>query len=159
MGGVGKLTTTVEAGKTFGEVPLGLLNVVPGNQTLFSIYGTYPLLDFYEFVTDSYTSLHIEHNFNGRFFGRIPGIRDLNLREIITIRGVVGSISEENQLLNASFSNPVLVAPENEPYWSYSLGVGNIFKIFRIDFHFRGNYFDNPGARTFGVTGAFGFSF
>jgi len=159
LGGVGKLTTTLEAGKTFGEVPLGLLNVVPGNQTLFSIYGTYPLLDFYEFVTDSYTSLHLEHNFNGRFFGRIPGIRDLNLREIITIRGVVGSISEENQQLNASFSNPVLLAPENEPYWSYSLGVGNIFKIFRLDFHFRGNYFDNPGARTFGVTGAFGFYF
>jgi len=159
LGGVGKLTTTLEAGKTFGEVPLGLLNVVPGNQTLFSIYGTYPLLDFYEFVTDSYTSLHLEHNFNGRFFGRIPGIRDLNLREIITIRGVVGSISDENQQLNASFSNPVLVAPEDEPYWSYSLGVGNIFKIFRLDFHFRGNYFDNPGARTFGVTGAFGFYF
>ncbi|VVV02372.1 TonB-dependent receptor SusC [Mesonia oceanica] len=159
LGGFGKLTTTFEAGKTFGEVPLGLLNVVPGNQTLFSIFGTYPLLDYYEFVTDTYTSLHLEHNFNGRFFGRIPLIRDLNLRELIAVRAVMGSISDENQLLNASTSHPVLFAPENEPYWSYSLGIGNIFKVFRLDFHFRGNYFDNPDARSFGITGSFGFYF
>ena len=159
LGGVGKLTTTLEAGKTFGEVPLGLLNVVPGNQTLFSIYGTYPLLDFYEFVTDTYTSVHLEHNFNGRFLGRIPLLRDLNLREIVAVRAVTGSISQENQALNASYSNPVLMAPSNKPYWSYSVGIGNIFKVFRLDFHFRGNYFENPGARKFGITGSFGFYF
>ncbi|MGO2358833.1 DUF5686 family protein [Mesonia sp.] len=159
VGGFGKLTSTIEVGKTFGEVPLGLLNVVPGNQTLFSIYGSFPLLDFYEFVTDSYASFHVEHNFNGRFFSRIPIVRDWNLREIVSVRGVVGDISEANQLLNASTSNPVLFAPDEQMYWSYSVGVGNIFKVFRIDAHFRGNYFDNPGARSFGVTGSFGFYF
>ncbi|WP_121667904.1 DUF5686 and carboxypeptidase-like regulatory domain-containing protein [Mesonia aquimarina] len=159
IGGLGKFTSTLEAGKTFGAVPLGLLSVVPGNQTLFSIFGTFPLLNFYEFVTDSYTSLHLEHNFNGRLFSRIPGLRDLNLRELVSVRGVVGDISEESQLLNASTSNPVLMAPSREPYWSWSVGVGNIFKVFRLDFHFRGNYFDNPDARSFGVTGNFGFYF
>jgi len=138
---------------------LSLLNVVPGNQTLFSIYGSFPLLDFYEFVTDEYASLHIEHNFNGRFFSRIPVVRDWNLREIISVRGVYGTLSEANRELNASTSNPILLAPDQDPYWSWSAGIGNIFKIFRIDFHFRGNYFQNPGARSFGVTGAFGFYF
>ena len=103
--------------------------------------------------------MHIEHNFNGRFFSRIPIVRDWNLREIVSIRGVIGDISEENQLLNASTSHPVLFAPSEQVYWSYSVGVGNIFKVFRIDAHFRGNYFDNPGARSFGVTGSFGFYF
>lgn len=159
LGGFGKLTTTLETGKTYGEVPLSLLNVVPGNQTLFSIYGSFPLLDFYEFVTDEYASLHIEHNFNGRFFSRIPVVRDWNLREIISVRGVYGTLSEANRELNASTSNPILLAPDQDPYWSWSAGIGNIFKIFRIDFHFRGNYFQNPGARSFGVTGAFGFYF
>ncbi|PZD78796.1 DUF5686 and carboxypeptidase-like regulatory domain-containing protein [Mesonia sp. K7] len=159
VGGFGRLTTTLEAGKTFDEVPLGLLSVVPGNQTYFSIFGTFPLLNFYEFVTDTYTSLHVEHNFNGRLFSRIPGVRDLNLREIVSVRGVIGEISEENQLLNASTSHPVLYAPNVEPYWSYSFGIGNIFKVFRLDFHFRGNYFDNPDARSFGLTGNFGFYF
>lgn len=158
LGGFGRLTTTVELGKTFGEVPLGLLSVIPGNQTLFSLYNTFPNLDFYEFVTDTYATLHLEHNFNGRLFSRIPFLRKLNLREIIGIRGAWGTISDENIALSSPTNIPLL-APSNEIYYEYSLGIGNIFKIFRIDFNFRGNYLDNPEARPFGVTGTFGFSF
>ena len=157
VGGYGRLTTTLEAGKTFGDVPLGLLNVVPGNQSYFSIYNTFSQLDYYEFVTDTYTSLHLEHNFNGRFFSRIPFLRKLNLREIVGIRGVWGDISQSNRDLNAS--GLTYLAPTNEVYYEYSVGVGNIFKILRIDFNFRGNYLDNPNARNFGVTGSFGFNF
>ncbi len=157
LGGYGRLTTTVETGKTFGEVPLGLLSVVPGNQSYFSIYNTFSQLDYYEFVTDSYTTLHLEHNFNGRLFSRIPFLRKYNLREIIGIRGVWGDISQGNKDLNAS--GLVYVAPTNKMYYEYSFGVGNIFKVFRIDFNFRGNYLENPNARKFGVTGSFGFYF
>ncbi|MGX1024543.1 DUF5686 and carboxypeptidase-like regulatory domain-containing protein [Flavobacterium sp. CS20] len=159
MGGFGRFTSTIEAGKTFGGVPLGLLNVVPGNETLFSIEGTFPLLDYYEFVTDEYVSLHMEHNFNGRLFARIPLLRDLDLREIVTFRSMYGKLSNESIMLNASTSNPVLLAPDQNVYYSYSFGIGNIFRVFRIDFHFRGNYFDIQDSRTFGITGAFGFYF
>tara|TARA_R110002051_G_scaffold325832_1_gene431834 strand:+ start:5315 stop:7810 length:2496 start_codon:yes stop_codon:yes gene_type:complete len=158
IGGFGRLNSTIELGKTFGEVPLGLLNVVPGNQTLFSIYGTFPNLNFYEFVTDTYASVHLEHNFNGRFFSKIPVIKKWNLREIVGLRGAWGSLSDENVLLNSPTNIP-LIAPSDKIYWEYSLGVGNIFKIFRIDFNFRGNYLENPEARPFSVTGSFGFSF
>ncbi|WP_372752361.1 DUF5686 family protein [Mariniflexile sp.] len=160
VGGFGRLTTTIEAGKTFGEVPLGLLSVIPGNQSYFSIYNTFSQLDFYEFVSDTYTSLQLEHNFNGRFFSRIPFLRKLNLREIVSIRGVWGEVSQENKDLNAS--GLIYRAPDEKMYYEYSLGVGNIFKVFRIDFNFRGNYLDeieNPNARKFGITGAFGFHF
>ncbi|TKS57387.1 DUF5686 and carboxypeptidase-like regulatory domain-containing protein [Mesohalobacter halotolerans] len=159
LGGFGRFTSTLEAGKTFGGVPLGLLNVVPGNQTLFTIEGTFPLLDFYEFVTDEYVSLHMEHNFNGRLFARIPLLRDLDLREIVTFRSIYGQLSDESRLLNASTSNPVLFAPDRNIYYSYSFGIGNIFRVFRLDFHFRGNYFDIQDSRSFGITGAFGFYF
>jgi hypothetical protein len=157
LGGLGRLTTTFEVGKTFGNVPLGLLSVVPGNQSYFSIYNTFSQLDFYEFVTDTYASLHVEHNFNGRFFSRIPFLRKSNLREIVGIRGVWGDISQGNRDLNAS--GLTYVAPNDKIYYEYSFGVGNIFKIFRLDFNFRGNYRDAPEARNFGVTGSFGFSF
>lgn len=157
IGAYGRLTTTIEAGKTFGEVPLGLLNVVPGNQSYFSIYNTFSQLDYYEFVTDTYTSLHLEHNFNGRFFSRIPFLRKLNLREIVGVRGVWGDVSEANRDLNAS--GLTYLAPTDKIYYEYSVGVGNIFKVFRIDFNFRGNYLDTPGARNFGITGSFGFNF
>jgi len=158
IGGFGRLLSTVEVGKTFGEVPLGLLNVVPGNQTLFSLYNTFPNLDFYEFVTDTYASLHLEQNFNGRFFSRIPFMRNWDLREIVGIRGVWGQLSDENIALNSPTNIPLL-APTDKIYWEYSFGVGNIFRIFRIDFNFRGNYLENPEARPFSVTGTFGFSF
>ncbi|MEZ4798038.1 MAG: DUF5686 family protein [Flavobacteriaceae bacterium] len=157
IGGFGRLYSTIEVGKTYGEVPLGLLSVVPGNQSYFSIYNTFSQLDFYEFVTDTYASLHLEHNFNGRFFSRIPWLRKLNLREIVSFRTVWGDISEANKALNAS--GLIYNAPNKEMYYEYSLGVGNIFKVFRLDFNFRGNYLDNPDARKFGVTGTFGFHF
>ena len=158
IGGFGRLTSTVELGKTFGAVPLGLLSVIPGNQTLFSLYNVFPNLDFYEFVTDTYATVHLEHNFNGRLFSRIPLLRKLNLREIVGVRGAWGQLSEENIALSAPTNIP-LMAPEDQVYWEYSLGVGNIFKILRIDFNFRGNYLENPDARAFGVTGTFGFNF
>ena len=160
IGGLGKTRATLELGKTFGTVPLGLLSVVPGNQSYFSIYNTFPMLNFYEFVTDSYSSLHVEHNFGGRIFSRIPLLRKLNLREIITVRGVIGTLSDANIAIDASSENLTKAsAPYKTPYYEYSFGVANIFKVVRIDFNFRGNYKNVPDARTFGITGSFGFFF
>lgn len=156
VGGFGRLFTTLEAGKIFGAVPLGLMGVVPGNQSYFIIDNTYNLMNYYEFVADEYVSLHFEHNFNGRLFSRIPGLRDLNLREIIGIKGVWGTVSDENVKLNAS--NIVYRAPE-DVYWEYHAGIGNIFKVFRIDFAWRGSYLNLPDANRFAVKGVFGFHF
>lgn len=156
IGGFGRMFTTFEVGKTFGEAPLGLLNVVPGNQSYFTIDNTYSLLDYYEFVTDTYASIHVEHSFNGRFLSRIPLLRKLNLREIVGVKSVWGEISDKNRALNASNIN--YLAP-NKPYIEYNVGIGNIFKVFRLDFSWRGNYRDVPNANNFAIKGAFGFHF
>lgn len=156
IGGFGRLFTTFETGKIFGEVPLGLMGVIPGNQSWFVIENTYNLLNYYDFVADEYASLHLEHHFNGRLFSRIPYLRKLNLREIVGIKGVYGKVSENNKTLNASGLN--YVAPE-ELYWEYHAGVGNIFKVLRIDFAWRGSYLDMPDARKFAVRASFGFYF
>jgi len=156
IGGFGRLFTTFETGKIFGEVPLGLMGVIPGNQSWFVIENTYNLLDYYDFVADEYASLHFEHHFNGRLFSRIPYIRKLNLREIIGVKGVYGRVSENNKTLNASGLN--YVAPE-DVYWEYHAGVGNIFKVLRIDCAWRGSYLEMPNARKFAVRASFGFYF
>ncbi len=158
MGGLGKLKYVMEAGKTFGDVPLTLLDVVPGNQTLTMAPRTFDLLDYYEFVTDQYASLHIEHNFNGRIFSRVPLLRKLNLREIIGARAIVGSLSDSNIALSRFLSDGNADAP-TKPYYEYHAGVGNIFKLLRIDFVFRGNYNDIPGATKFGIKGGINFYF
>ena len=156
IGPLGRSNVIVELGKTFGTIPLGLMNVIPGNQTYFSIENTFSNLNFYEFVTDQYATLQWEHNFGGRLFARIPFMRKLNWREIIGARTVYGTISDANRAINAS--GLTYVAPE-KAYWEYSAGIGNIFKVFRLDFAWRGNYLNNPDAQNFTVKGSFGFYF
>ena len=156
IGAIGRSNFTMELGKTFGQVPLGLMSVVPGNQTLFIIDNTFSNLNFYEFVADQYATFQWEHNFQGKLFARIPYLRKLNLREIVGVRGVYGTVSDENRLINAS--GLIYQAPE-KPYWEYSAGIGNIFKVFRLDFAWRGNYRDVPDTSNFTIKGAFGFYF
>ncbi len=156
IGPLGRTNIIVEVGKTFGKVPLGLLSVIPGNQTYFTIENTFSNLNFYEFVSDQYATLQWNHNFNGRVFSRIPFMRKLNWRELISIKGVYGSISDENRAINAS--GLVYNAPE-KGYWEYSAGIGNIFKVFRIDFAWRANYLNVPETNRFTIKGSFGFNF
>ncbi len=156
IGAVGRTNITMELGKTYGKVPLGLMSVIPGNQTYFIIGNTFSNLNFYEFVSDQYATLVWEHNFSGKIFARVPMLRKLNLREIIGVRSVFGSVSDQNSALNAS--GLTYKAPTT-PYWEYSAGIGNIFKVFRIDFGWRGNYKDLPGANNFTIKGEFGFYF
>jgi uncharacterized protein DUF5686/carboxypeptidase-like protein len=156
IGGFGRLFPTFETGKIYGQVPLGLMGVIPGNQSYFQIENTYNLMNYYEFVADEYASLHLEHHFNGRLFSRIPLLRKLNWREIIGVKGVYGSVSDENKAINASgltYRAPV------DGYWEYHAGVGNIFKCFRLDFCWRGSYLNLPDANKFGIKGSFGFYF
>ncbi len=156
IGPLGRTNIILEAGKTFGTIPLGLMSVIPGNQTYFTIENTFSNLNFYEFVTDQYVTLQWNHNFNGRLFSRIPFMRKLNWREIIGIKSVYGTISDANRAINAS--GLPYNAPENV-YWEYSAGIGNIFKVFRIDFSWRGSYLNTPDTQRFAVKGSFGFYF
>lgn len=156
IGPIGRTNFITEMGKTFGEVPLGLMSIIPGNQSYFQIENTFSNLNYYEFVADEYVTLQWEHNFQGKLFSRIPLMRKLNWREIIGIRGVYGSFSEENRLLNAS--GLTYISPE-KPYWEYGIGIGNIFKVFRLDCSWRGNYRDLPEANNFTIKGSFGFYF
>ncbi len=156
IGPLGRSNIILEVGKTFGTIPLGLLSVIPGNQSYFSIENTFSNLNFYEFVTDKYATVQWEHNFGGRLFSRIPFMRKLNWREIIGARGVYGTISDANRDINAS--GLIYTAPQ-DMYWEYSAGVGNIFKVFRVDCTWRGNYLNTPDTQKFSVKASFGFYF
>jgi len=155
IGGLGRLDAIFEFGKTYGYVPLGLMSIVPGNQSFFTIENTFNLLDYYEFEADTYATIQLQHNFGGRIFSRIPFMRKLNWRETIGFKGVYGTISDGNRNINAS--GLVYQAPEDF-YWEYNAGIGNIFKVFKIEFSWRGNYI-TPETNNFGVKGSFGFYF
>ena len=156
IGPLGRTNITVEMGKTFGYIPLGLMSIVPGNQSLFLITNTFNNLQFYEFVADQYVTFNWDHDFQGRFFARIPFMRKLNWRENIGVKSVYGTVSDENRIINAS--GLIYNAPD-KVYWEYSAGIGNIFKFFRVDFSWRGNYLNMPDANKFATKISFGFYF
>jgi hypothetical protein len=156
IGPLGRTNLTLELGKTFGTIPLGLLSIVPGNQTFFTIDNAFSNLNYYEFVTDTYATFQWNHDFNGRIFARIPFMRKLNWREFVGVKAAYGTVSDANRAINASGLD--YLAPEN-PYWEYNAGIGNIFKVFRLDFSWRGNYLDTPNTNRFTIKGSFGFYF
>ena len=156
IGPLGRTNLILELGKTFGTIPLGLMSIVPGNQTFFTMENAFSNLNYYEFVTDKYATLQWNHDFNGRLFARIPFLRKLNWREIIGVKGAYGTVSDANKAINASGLE--YLAPE-KVYWEYNAGIGNIFKIFRLDFSWRGSYLDMPNINRFAVKGSVGFYF
>ncbi len=142
LGKIGKTDITVELGKTFGTVPLALLNPIPANQILLLKPNTFTLLNYYDFVTDSYAVSHIEHHFNGFILNRIPLIRKLKLRTVAAFRVAYGTISDENIAINRS--NIQYAAPSAKPYYEYSIGLENIgygnLRFIRIDAVWRSEY-------------------
>lgn len=150
---MGTTNMVFDAGKTWGEVPYLLQNIPRGNQTYAYQLTSYNMMNFLEFVTDQFVSFNAEHYFFGYFLNRIPLIRSLKLREIVTFKAFYGSLSDEhNPNLNPSLLQFPVDADGNTstfllgkaPYMEASFGVSNIFKVFRVDLVQRLNYLDHP---------------
>ena len=142
LGKFGASNLSVDAGKTFGTVPLALLNPIPTNQTMILNTDTFNLLNYYDFITDTYVVGHFEHHFLGFIFNKIPLMKKLKLRGVTSFRIAYGSISNANKSIN--FSNLNYTAPENKPYYEYGIGIENLgignFRFFRIDAIWRSSY-------------------
>lgn len=161
IGSWGKLLLNFEAGKNFDTVPLALQNVIPGNQSYSLAQNTFAQLNYYEFVADTYTTLHLEHHFNGKILSFIPLLKKLKLREIAFIRGAYGTLSDASKAINVEGFK--YSAPSEHIYYEYGFGIENIgfgnLRIFRVDFNWRGNYLDRPDISTFGLKAGFQVNF
>lgn len=157
-----------EGSYTFGKVPFPLLSIHRANQTFSYQLQSYNMMNFLEFISDRYVSLHIDHYFNGLFFNRIPLFKKLKFREVMTVKILYGGIRDENRptpenslftfLTNAN-GDPVSFSLEREPYIEASVGVANILKFFRLDVVKRITYLDNPNVAQWGLRGRFRFDF
>jgi len=149
-----------EAGKIFGKVPYPLLNIPQANQTYSYQIESYNMMNFLEFATDQYTSLMIDHNFNGFFFNKIPFLKQLGLREVASCKMLYGNLTDGNNpaMQNGLFKfpveadgTPITYTLGKTPYIEGSVGIGNIFKIFRIDLVRRFTYLNNPNVSPYGI--------
>jgi len=156
----GVLNASVEMGKTFNSVPISLLSPVPANQSITVVPKTFSLLNYYNFVTDTYIMGNLEHHFNGFILNRIPLLNKLKLRSFIFYRFAYGSISQNNIDINRS--SVIYKAPEDKIYSEYGFGIENIgfgnIRPFRVDFIWRSKIGEVFGETppNFGVR--FGFS-
>ncbi|CCH51968.1 hypothetical protein BN8_00928 [Fibrisoma limi BUZ 3] len=162
---IGYTDVTLEGGETFGRVPYPLLTIHRANQTYAYQLESYNMMNFMEFISDHYATAFVDHYFNGFIFNKIPLLKKLKLREVVTFKGLWGGIREQNR---PESSNPdqsgLLRFPTDEqgaplsfalgarPYIEASFGIANIFKILRVDLVKRLSYLDNPNVpKGFGV--------
>jgi hypothetical protein len=125
-------------------------------------------MNFLEFVSDRYVSINIDHSFNGFFFNKIPLLRRLKWREAFSVKALYGGIRNENDpALHPSLfafptdeqEFPATFSLQPGPYVEGSLGVANIFKLFRIDLVKRFTYLNNPNVAEWGIRGRFRLDF
>lgn len=158
----GKIYTTVQAEKIWGEVPFSLLLSPSANNSYTVQKGSFYLVEPLEFISDAQVTWNVEYKMKGWLLNRIPVIKLLKWREVFGFRGFIGDLSKRN---NPEFNNNVLVFPDNSyttnrgPYMEYNVGVENIFNFFRIDYVRRINYLDHPNINKDGFRISFDVTF
>ncbi|MFA4976610.1 hypothetical protein D3C81_839640 [compost metagenome] len=154
-----------ESGIQFGKVPYPLMIIHRANQTYSYQLNSYNLMNSMEFMSDKYTSLLLQHSFNGFFLNKVPLLKKLDLREIASVKMLYGAVDASNRYTK-SFDElpkdprePQLFSLNNGAYIEGSVGLSNIFKILRVDLVRRFTYLDNPGVSPWGVRAKIGIDF
>lgn len=165
---LGYTDVTVEGGYNVGKLPFPLLSIHRANQTYAYQLQSYNLMNFLEFVSDHYASINIDQNFNGFFFNKIPLLRELKLREVMSFKALYGGLRNENnpdrnpeamRFVRNQDGLPITYALDNGPYMEGSVGVGNIFKVLRVDAVKRFSYLNNPNVSGWGIRARVKFDF
>ncbi len=153
-----------KTGVVTGTLPHLLLESHPGNETFFFSQTSFNTMNRFEFVSDKFVTLQLQHHLDGWFFNKIPGLRKLDLRLVGNFKAAYGHLSAANKAANrlnfADFNKQIPVqAPGPVPFMEAGVGIENIFKIIRVDAIWRLTYLDNPEAQKFTVRFAFDFNF
>ncbi len=155
----GSLSYKVYAAKVFGTLPFTFLENHPGNDIYYYSSGSYNLMNRFEYLSDQFAGVNIEHNIGSGIFRYTSLTRKLKWRQFWNAKAVWGSLSEENMALNNAGGN--FKTLNNTTYLEAGTGIDNIFKIFRLDFTWRllpRPLPENKVSR-FGVFGSFQFQF
>jgi hypothetical protein len=153
---LGYLKYRITAGKIYGTLPYPLLKLHEGNETYAYDPLSFNMMNYYEFVSDAYVSLFAEQHFQGLILNRIPLIRNLNWREVVSGNILYGRLSDRNRTV---MEFPEGLSGLSVPYYEAGVGIENIFKLFRIDALWRFSYLDHPDISPFGIRTTMQFSF
>ena len=137
----------LKAGKVWNKVPFPLL-IIPNANLSYTIQPeSYSLMNAMEFMNDEYASWDVTYFLNGFLFNRIPLLKKLKWREVLSCRGIYGNLSDKN---NPEFSEGLFAFPAGSttmghtPYVEVGVGIENILKVLRVDYVWRLTYRDLP---------------
>ena len=140
----GHIDASLSTGIVWNRVPLPVLFTPSTNQSFLLQTDAYNLMAPMEFVMDQYAEASLTYYLKGWILNRVPLIKRLKLREVVSFRILTGSLSERN---NPVFGSEGLFAfPEGSrmmtarPYMEYSVGLENILKFIRVDYVRRISY-------------------
>lgn len=157
----------LKAGKIWNQVPFPLL-IIPNANLSYTIQKeSFQLMNAMEFFNDSYFSWDLTYYMNGAIFNRLPLIRKLNWREVLTCKGMFGHLSSKNRPNNLNTGELFKFPYESDeyhylgskPYVEIGAGIENIFKVLRIDYIYRLTYRDYPGIDKSGIRFTFHMQF
>src|SRR6056297_2491051 len=138
----------LDAGQVFGTVPYPLLKLHEGNETYAFDRYAFNMMNYYEFASDRYLSAYAEHHFQGFFLNKIPLLRKLKWREVVSGKALIGELSNRHEKI---MDFPQGLYQINAPYFEAGVGIENIFKIFRLDALWRLSYLDHENIEKFGL--------
>ncbi len=156
----GSLNYSLYAGKVFGTLPYMLLSIAPGNEIYYYNKYAFNLMNRYEYITDRYAGLSVEHTVGNGIFKLIPMNRFLKFRQFWNLKMLWGDLSAENKLLNFRDPHP-FSSLDGKTYIEVGTGVDNILRFLRLDLVWRLSPTPLPTERykRFGVFGSFRISF
>lgn len=126
-------------GRIVGDnIPFMLLEVHPGNEVYYYSKHSFNLMNRFEYVSDFYGGINIEHHFDKKLFNLIPFLRKTKMRQFWNVKTVWGDISPKNRLFNRlEFGSYRLKTLRGKPYTEIGTGIDNIFNCFRVDLVWR----------------------
>ncbi len=145
---VGRLKYVVESGLSLNPMPFPLLEFHRGNETGSSGEYYYNLMNYLEFGSDRFINVYAEYGMNGFIYNKIPVIKKLNLRELITFKACWGDLRYDHERI---LSLPEITKAPTKPYMEIGVGITNVFKIIRLEYIWRLNYRNEPDTQTEGL--------
>lgn len=91
----GHIDAQVKAGKVWDKVPFPLLILPNTNQSITIQPEAFHMMNALEFVTDQYVSFNATYYLKGWILNRIPGIKWLRLREVLSFNMIYGGLTDK----------------------------------------------------------------